>query len=147
MNSTFCEILKISNEIEKENIFLADKLESGFFQYNWETLVELFVCDKEEGLIPYGDGADFYDLSSRVTFKSKRALKQIKVHISNSSYEYISENKISNSIFEFNKLVNFKNGCYYTESPFNYVHCENEKGDIFIFKLNEVDFILENLES
>lgn len=144
LNSTFAELLKVSKVIEKEDVFYAEKLESGYLQYIWETLVELAVCDENEGLVPYGDGADFFDLSSRVLFQSKVAVKQIEVVVNN-SIDYISKSRVLNSKLEFNKLVNFKQGVYSSEAPFDYVRCENEEGDVFIFKLSEVDFVLVDL--
>lgn len=146
MNNNIEGIKELSNNIEKKkrDIMLADKIENGFYQFIWEMIVEAQLCSGDDYMDPYGDGADFYGKSSRVTYPEKLASKRISVSVIN-KIDYKSNRLITYSDLDLIKFINFSNNKYSVSKPLNFVLCENLEGNQFLFRINDVDFCFVNL--
>lgn len=148
LDQSFESILDISKKIEKEqsNIFLADMIENGYLQFMWEMSVESRICKSNDYLSPYGDGADFYPLSSRVTQPDKKATKEIIVYVT-SSFELLNSVLVCNKCYDFIKFISY-DGYHYNQSPpFEYVLCENEIGEKKIFSRKDIRFVLSDIQN
>jgi hypothetical protein len=147
INNSNERINELSNNIEsnKKNIVLADKIENGFYQFIWEIIVEAQLCSEDDYLEPYGDGADFYGKSSRVIYPEKLANKKINISVTN-KIDYLSKRSIINQNLDLIKFVNFNGKEYSVSNPFNFVLCENQLGDRFLFGLNDIDFWIVKME-
>ena len=148
LDKCYVDILEVSNRIEtvQENIVLADKVENGFLQFAWEMIVECVICQGEEAIEPYRDGADFYPSSSRVVFPQKKANLKVCAYIERAE-ELISHKIFAKGHFDFVKLVSFDGTCYFQEPPFSFVLCVDMQGTKLIFDFQSVTFTLERSES
>lgn len=146
LNNSFEQIYGISQkiELERRNIVLADKIENGFLQFAWEMIVESVLCTGQDSLVPYGDGADFYGRSSRVTYPDKLATHCIKVHTNNAKDLLLNKISAEKSL-DFIKLVTY-NGEYYSQKPpFDFVLCDDSDGNRMVYSLSEVNLVLEEI--
>lgn len=89
-------------------------------QANWELLVERKILPLNEYLEVYGDGADFNGISSRITDINIAATHYLSVFIHHGT-DLLTNEKINNSIFSFEKFVGFRAGFYTVAPPFKYV--------------------------
>lgn len=147
LNQSFRYIYNYTKKIQENEDYLtwADQVENGYLQFMWEIMVESELRKKADFLEPYGDGADFYGTSSRVIYPKENATKKIVIFAKN-SIDAASNKLIINQPFDFIKLIHFDGQFYCQKAPFDHVLCENGIGKKFIFKLNEIDFLLEDIE-
>lgn len=143
LNKSFKEVFDVSQkiEIERKNIFLADKIENGYLQFIWEIIVESLVCNNEEFIEPYGDGADFDEMSSRVTYPMRVANRKVIVHVKE-SVDLLSGKNYINQNFDFIKLVSFDGKAYSQNVPFAFALCDDSIGGKYLFNIKTSDFIL-----
>ncbi|WP_440066348.1 hypothetical protein [Tenacibaculum discolor] len=135
------ETIKHKDEWQKKDL-LAD-----WMQFNWEIFVESFLCKNNEYLESYGEGAECNKSSDRVRFPEKRASHKIicKSRLDVVSKDYLTNNLILPQDKEFYKFVSF-DGKYYSESPpFNYTLVQDNFGEYFLFKNEEVFFFISPL--
>lgn len=144
LNQSFKIIYDFTKTNERD-LIEADQVENGYLQFIWEMVVESELRKNSDYLEPYGDGADFYGTSSRAIYPEKNATKKLVIHVKN-KIDLISNKIVIDKKFDFIKLIHFDGQFYYQKSPFDSVLCDNEIGNKSIFRLNEVDFILENIE-
>lgn len=133
----------ISNSIKQKKFdddYEYIKLLEIFIQANWEIIVEMIICDKNEILEYYDSGADFYDFSYRVTSPKRKANTKIVVKSDSEIYDYLSETPIIIDNLDFIKFISYKNGCYYNKPEFNYILAENSNGDKYLFEKKSVDY-------
>lgn len=145
LNTTFNDVYNFCQkiEIEKRNIILADQIENGYLQFFWEIVIEKSLLQSTYSIEPYGDGADFYPTSSRVLSPEKVATHKIVVQVKNCK-NHLSGN-IVNGAFDFIKLISFNDGCYYQNVPFDFVLCDDNNGTKYVFIINDVDFVLQEV--
>ena len=93
---------------------------NDWMQANWELLVERKILPLNEYLEVYGDGADFNGVSSRITDMNRIATYYLSVSIY-TGLDLLTNEKVNNSIFLFEKFVGFKAGFYTIAPPFQYV--------------------------
>lgn len=93
---------------------------NDWMQANWELLVERKILPLNEYLEVYGDGADFNGVSSRITDMNRVATYYLSVSIY-AGVDLLTNEKVNNSIFLFEKFVGFKAGFYTVAPPFKYV--------------------------
>nr|WP_315422895.1 hypothetical protein [uncultured Pedobacter sp.] len=143
INNSYEGVDKLSRIIENNirNIVLADKVENGFYQFIWEIIVETQLCCNEEYLEPYGDGADFYGKSSRVIYPEKLANRKIGVSVKD-KVDFFSNKNIRIQNLDLIKFVNYNGSEYSAGKPFDFVLCEDSLGNQFLFRLNEVDYLV-----
>lgn len=120
---------------------------NDWLQANWEILVEKKVLKQNDYLEIYGEGADFFGASSRMTDIEALPTFVVKIIINEAIVKDILNNEIiSKAEFSFDKLVGFKNGFYTNEPPFNYVLIQDDDEgiervfplDITIFELQKI---------
>lgn len=157
LNVSHKEIIKLTHNIEinNRNIDLSNQIEHGFYQFMWEIIVEGQLCRKANYttgdftaggyIVPYGDGADFYGDYERVIYPEKLATHKVEVHIGN-SIDCFSLQIIFPKKLELIKFVNYNGSIYSVGKPFDFVLCEDYIGNRFLFRLNEVEFFLVELE-
>jgi hypothetical protein len=118
-----------------------------WLQVNWEILVEKKVLHQDEYLEIYGDGADFYGASSRMTDIEASPTFSIKVVLNNEGIiDLLNNELISNLEFAFDRLVGFKDGFYINAPPFNYVLIQDDSMGIErVLPLRSVKFELKLL--
>ena len=119
--------------------------QDDWFQVNWELLVEREL-GVEIFLEVYGNGADCYGASSRITFNEKAATHFITCKSNNGQplTDLLSKkqllNKNNNLIFD--RLVTMTDDGWYAESsPFSQVLCRIG-GDEVILNLEDLEFSL-----
>lgn len=146
LNKAFGDICVISRRIEHDhnNIILADDIEKGFLQYMWESMVESQLCNVNESLETYGDGADYYGESSRVVFPERQATHRIAVVVTE-TIDLLTGDNITASDMELGKFVSYDGTFYGEYAPFNSVLCEDENGRVFLFKRENVEFFLRQI--
>jgi hypothetical protein len=117
---------------------------NDWLQANWEILVERNVLSQNGYLEFYGDGADCYGASCRMTDIEADSTFAVKVKLDKKNANDILNNEIlpTNAVFSFDKLVNFKNGFYLNEPPFDYVLIQDNNGKDRVFQLENVIFEL-----
>lgn len=122
---------------------------NDWLQANWELLVERKILNIGEYLEIYGDGADFYGASSRITDKEAIPNFQVIVKPLNMSNIYDVLNNESVELIDciFDKFVSFKNDFYYLEPEFNYIlvldyTTKKER----VFALSEIYFGLKTID-
>lgn len=116
---------------------------SDWLQSNWEILVERKVLQLDEYLIEYGDGADFYGLSCRITDIESSPTHFVRVLVQNGK-DMLNELDIENSEYTFERLVGFRNGFYNDVPPFDFVLAQDEDiGIERVFLLEQIKFKLE----
>lgn len=143
INNSYEGINELSKQIEynNRNIILADKVENGFYQFVWEIIVESQLCFNKEYLEPYGDGADFYEKSSRVIYPEKWADKKICINVTN-KLDCFSMKSISAQNLDLVKFVHYNGSEYSVSKPFDFVLCEDPIGNQFLFKFDEVNYFI-----
>lgn len=118
---------------------------NDWLQSNWEVLVERKVLQLNEYLEAYGDGADFYGLSCRITDIESLPTHFIKVLV-NKGIDILNNLESENSEYTFERLVGFENGFYTDIPPFDFVLVQDENiGIERVFLLDEVEFELQHV--
>ena len=129
-------------ELVKDRTYTSDQDSiNDWMQVNWELLVERKVLDIHCYLEVYGDGADFYGASSRITDYNSLPNYEIEVKAVEIS-DLLNDELIGRGSFNFVQLVSFKDGFYFTEPNFDFVLVEDD-ATMRVFKLNEVIFNLK----
>lgn len=117
-----------------------DSSKDDWLQANWEILVERKILPVNEYLEPYGNGADFYSMYSRITDIKSNPTHKINIAVVN-RIDILNNIKIENCEYSFNRLVGFENGFYTDRAPFNFILIEDEKlGIERVFTLEDVKF-------
>lgn len=117
---------------------------NDWLQANWELLVERKVLPLNEYLEIYGEGADFYGGSSRITDIGSTPHYSIKViSCSKDLVDLLNNTKVENDEFTFERLVGFEKGFYIDNPPFKYVLTQDDRfGLERVFFIDEVKFKL-----
>ncbi|KLT65393.1 hypothetical protein [Pedobacter sp. BMA] len=121
---------------------------NDWLQANWEFLVERKVLDLNDFLEVYGDGADFYGASSRITdVDSASTVKIVAIPKSGDTvYDVLNDEDVDLSNSVFDRLVGFDNGFYILEPDFNFVLLFDENIRVErVVRLNDVKFDLDRL--
>jgi hypothetical protein len=120
---------------------------SDWLQTNWEILVERKVLQLNEYLEFYGDGADYYGKSCRMTDIDAIPIFSIKVILDKIEIDdLLNKETLINTNFAFNKLVGFQNGFYINAPPFNYVLVQDEDiGIDRVLPLESIKFALHRI--
>jgi len=119
---------------------------SDWLQANWELLVERKVLPLNEYFEVYGEGADFYGTSSRITDIQAVPGFSIAIVVSNAP-DLLTGLNVVNSRFCFDKLVGFANGYYVDSPPFNFVLTHDEsKGIERVFSIGDVSFECQRIQ-
>ncbi len=121
---------------------------NDWLQANWELLVERKILPVQEYLEIYGEGADLYGSSSRVTDTDK--LPNFKVIIKSKDgkevLDILNDELITFEALNFDRLVGFKDGYYVLEPVFNYVLLNDPAlGLERVVELENVKFELERM--
>ena len=126
-----------------------DSAINDWLQINWELLVERKVLRINEYLEFYGEGADFFGRSCRMTDIDASPTHFIKVEILNTgAIDILNDQALKDISFKLNRLVSFKDGFYLTSPPFDYVLVNDEKTyDERVFGLNNVLFRKELIKT
>lgn len=114
---------------------------NDWVQVNWELLVERNVLNINEFLEAYGEGADFYSDSSRMTDIKSQPTHFIKVIIPK-AIDILNNLEIKNKEYKFDRLTGFKNNFYINQPPFDYV-CIDDMGIERVFNLAQVNFEIQ----
>ncbi len=120
---------------------------NDWLQVNWEFLVERKVLPINKYLEIYGEGADFYGESSRITDIHSLPNYSIKVVLCyNNQTDVLNNINVYSNNFIFEKLVGFENGFYIDNPPFNHVLVHDINIDIDrVFSIDKVKFELQLL--
>jgi hypothetical protein len=125
-----------------------EEFQSNFLQANWELIVEYtisFNMKRKVFLEVYGEGADGEDGSSRITFKEKLAThKLVFKPIEESVLDCLNKASVGEALI-FDKLVTIKDGWYFSAFPFDCVLGLDSKGDRYVFRVEDVNWTLENV--
>lgn len=117
-----------------------------WLQSNWEVLVERKVLALDEYLESYGNGADFYGISCRMTDIEALPKFSVKIILGNENVKDLLNNEILINVeFPFDKLVGFKNGFHTNSPPFNYVLIQDDDGIERVLQLESVKFELKKM--
>lgn len=120
-----------------------------WLQFNWELLVESFICKNDEYLISYGTGAECNKGSDRVRFPKKKVSHKIicKSKTNTLPKDYLSNNLMLPEDKEFYKFVSY-NGDFYSDSaPFDFTLMQDDLGEYYLFKNEEIIFFKIRIES
>jgi hypothetical protein len=121
-----------------------------WLQANWEILVERKVCNPNEFLEVYGDGADCNGTNSRVTYFDKLPTHVVKVRQKNNSlFEYYSGEYIdqSDNSYIFKQFIGKREAKFSINPPFDFVEVLNdEQTGTLCFHKNDVDFFIDASE-
>ena len=119
---------------------------SDWLQVNWEILVERKVLSQDKYLEVYGDGADYFGASSRMTDIEAFPTFSVKIMIGGTIVNDLLNNEtVVNTEFTFDKLVGFKNGFYVIAPPFDYVLIIDHNGTERVFELENIYFKLKKV--
>lgn len=113
-------------------------------QANWELLVERKILPLNKYLEVYGDGADFNGISSRITDINIAATHYLSVFIHHGT-DLLTNEKINNSIFSFEKFVGFRAGFYTVAPPFKYVLVLDNNNMERVFRIENTHFELHKI--
>ena len=97
-----------------------------------------------EYLEVYGDGADFNGISSRITDINIAATHYLSVFIHHGT-DLLTNEKINNSIFSFEKFVGFRAGFYTVAPPFKYVLVLDNNNMERVFRIENTHFELHKI--
>lgn len=114
---------------------------NDWMQANWELLIERSILPLNEYLEVYGDGADFNGASSRITDINKVATYHFSVFV-REGIDLLTNEKVSNSSYSFDKLVGFESGFYTISPPFKYVLVSDYNNIERVFYIENVRFEL-----
>ena len=117
---------------------------NDWMQANWELLVERKILPLNEYLEVYGDGADFNGISSRITDIDIAATHYLSVFIHHGT-DLLTNEKINNSIFSFEKFVGFRAGFYTVAPPFKYVLVLDNNNMERVFRIENTHFELHKI--
>ena len=118
---------------------------NDWLQVNWELLVEKKILGMNEYLEVYGEGADFYGKSSRITDIEALPTHKIVVVI-DEGFDILNKENIKGEEYNFEKLVGFKND-FYNDSPFfDCVLVLDKWGNERVFYIDKVSLKLIKLE-
>lgn len=124
-----------------------DNSTSDWLQLNWEILVERKVLPLNEYLEAYGEGADFYGSSSRITDMESLPTYSVKVQI-NKGIDILNNTELIDKEFFFERLIGFKNNFYTDEPLFNYVLVQDENiGIERVFPIENIKFKLRRKDN
>lgn len=134
LNKSFKTVQPLLNE---HKYAVDESIIDDWLQFNWEMLVERNVLDINECLEIYGEGADYFGTSSRITLKDSLPTFSIKVEPQNSILDYFSDKieTIENGIFI--KLISSKNDF----QNFNYALIDNNNKQMIV-SLKDIEFTL-----
>ena len=107
-------------------------------------LVERKILPLNEYLEVYGDGADFNGISSRITDINIAATHYLSVFIHHGT-DLLTNEKINNSIFSFEKFVGFRAGFYTVAPPFKYVLVLDNNNMERVFRIENTHFELHKI--
>ena len=121
LNATF----NIVHPLIEERSYTSDEESiNDWLQSNWELLIEKKILGKDEYFEVYGNGADFYGASSRIT--DMEALPTHKIVVKKGRYS-IAKDVLNDETIQldnnliFDRLVGFEDGFYVIKSEFNHV--------------------------
>jgi len=118
---------------------------SDWVQANWELLVERNVLPLNKYLEVYGDGADFYAESSRITDFNACTTISIVVIVANTE-DLLNNHLIISGRYKFDRLVKFTDKFYLESPPFECVLVLDQEKDIErVFLLKNVLFKLQEI--
>lgn len=143
----FREFLNLSWPVGKRLLASSSEgIVGDWLQANWEILVEAPWRERMSGgfLEPYGDGADCNGASSRVWLPDAVPTHRIicthkKI---DQFHDVLTNETVSHSKLNFDKLVNWGGGLYEEEPPFDYLLTEIESS-IVVFSIKDVRFCVE----
>lgn len=142
---SFCRFINCSWDIVKGEFGENNDLLSDWLQGNWELLVEtaIFSRLKEYFFLEiYGEGADLYRDSSRVTFPEKSPNAEVLIKLRDKVTDYLSEDKIeSDMLLPWDELVAMNSNFYERGVPFEYVLFSLQGVDSVV-SVKDVDFFL-----
>ncbi|WMX16234.1 hypothetical protein [Aureispira sp. CCB-E] len=115
--------------------------QNNWLQANWEILVESNVCDWDEYLEEYGNGADCNVNSDRVTKPKAKATHSIICSSKDNNLvtDFFTKEKVLLDEMSFSKFISVKNNKYTDQPPFDWVLLENGN-EFSIIELNKVVF-------
>ncbi len=121
---------------------------NDWLQCCWEMLVERKVLSLNHYLDIYGEGADFYGTSSRITDINEVPTHVVKIKSTNSNevFDLLNETYIDINNLNFEKLVGFKNGYYSLSTPFDYVLLSDSQNQQFVVALSDLGFYLTEVK-
>ena len=117
---------------------------NDWLQANWELLLERRILKRvDEHLEIYGDGADFYGSSSRITDFKAIPTHEIRISfLTDSGYDHLNDVHCTGSYFIFDRLVSFSNNYYFIKPPFSYVLALDKDHTERVFFLEDITFEL-----
>lgn len=121
---------------------------NDWLQCCWEMLVERRVLSLNHYLDIYGEGADFYGTSSRITDINEVPTHVVKIKSTNSNevFDLLNETYIDINYLNFEKLVGFKNGYYLLSTPFDYALLSDSQNQKFVVALSDLVFYLTEVK-
>jgi len=138
----------VVNPLLRDRTYTTDEFSiNDWLQANWEILVEKKILQQNEYLEFYGDGADFFGASSRMTEIEALPIFAVKIILDGETVkDFLNNETILKTEFSFDRLVGFKNGFYVSEPPFNYVLIQDDDVGIErVFPLDSIKFELQKI--
>jgi hypothetical protein len=136
-------------EANKRDDFQRADAIADWLQVNWELIVETNICQSNEFLIAYGDGADCNPESDRVRFASKTATHFIGCTCKrdhHALYDYQSGTYLKEQTVEFDRFISFKNGIILDSEVFDHVLAKDSNGNDVIISIDHTSFIFCSLK-
>lgn len=119
---------------------------SDWLQVNWELLVERRLLGVKQYLEVYGEGADFYGSSSRITDHNFLPTHAIKLQLKNErTLDLLNDEEFNSDDMTFEKFVSFKDGFYHVEPDFKYVLLNDDSIERVV-GIGDVEFKLQSLD-
>lgn len=141
---------KITFPLLKDRFYTSDEESiNDWLQANWELLVERKILDANEYLEVYGDGADFYGSSSRIT-----DIKALPTHrvVANSLNKTQLHDILNNETIEYDKVlvfdrfVGFENEFYTSTPNFDYALLNDENDGIErVVSLDDISYGIQKI--
>ncbi len=122
-----------------------EELMNDWLQSKWEILVEFLICEFDESLEVYGNGADCNGASSRVCYPDKISTHKIicKPHQEKVT-DLLTGSSLQLTDARFDMFVAWKDNFYSICPPFDYVLLSDNNQTVIV-DLNDVDFEMQKL--
>ena len=113
--SSWQAFASICDTLPKSN---AKDIVDDWLQANWEILVEQSICQPNDFLEVYGDGADCNGASSRILFPDKSATcKIVCIAEKKSIFDFLSGKMLDIQEMNFDQFVTWENNYYHVRPP------------------------------
>ena len=118
-------------------------LRDAWLQSNWELLVEHILCPGDEYLSIYGNGADLYGKSSRVSHPNSAPTHKITVHPKSqqSLKDLLCGNPVNLNNLDFEGFCHYDGKYYYTfRGPLDNILLRDKRDELAVVDLDNVTF-------